>query len=58
MKKRMGRPPLPPDAAKNEVFQMRLTAAERAAYQRAADRAGQTLSEWIRDRLGKAAKRA
>jgi hypothetical protein len=36
---------------------IRLTDAEKAVYQRAAIKAGLTLSEWVRDRLGKAAKR-
>jgi predicted HicB family RNase H-like nuclease len=36
---------------------VRLTDAEKAEYQKAAKRAGVSLSEWIRDRLDKAAKR-
>jgi hypothetical protein len=38
-------------------IEMRLTDSEKDAYQHAAKRAGVTLSEWIRDRLNRAAKR-
>ncbi len=34
-----------------------MTEAEKIQFQRAAKRAKLSLSEWIRDRLGKAAKR-
>ena len=57
MEKRMGRPPLDPGDAKNQVYQLRLTAVERASYEAAAKRAGKTLSTWIRDKLSRAAKR-
>ena len=53
----MGRPPLDPGEAKDQVYQLRLTAAERASYEAAAKRAGKTLSAWIRDKLSRAAKR-
>jgi len=53
----MGRPPLDPAEAKSQVYQLRMTAAERATYDAAAKRAGQSLSAWIRDRLNRAAKR-
>ncbi len=57
MKKRMGRPPLDPGSAKGQVFQIRLTDAEREAYEQAATQAKMTLSAWIREKLGNAAKR-
>ena len=57
MDKRMGRPPLDPSETKNEVYQLRLTAAERGRWEAAAKRAGKSLAEWIRDRLNRAAKR-
>jgi predicted HicB family RNase H-like nuclease len=57
MVKKMGRPPLAPGEAKGEYFQLRLTAAERIEYEQAAQRAGQSLSAWIRERLSKAVKR-
>lgn len=52
-----GRPPLPPDQTKPGVFQFRLSDAERAEYQDAAERAGMALAQWMRDTLSKAAKR-
>ena len=52
-----GRPARDPSGAPSKHFIMRLTDAERADYQRAADRAGLSLSEWVRERLSKAAKR-
>jgi hypothetical protein len=58
MEKRMGRPPLDPADAKSQVFQIRLTGAERGSYEAAAKRSGKTLTAWIRDRLNRAAKRA
>ena len=57
MEKRMGRPPLNPGEAKDRVYQLRLTVAERASYEAAAKRADKTLADWIRDKLGRAAKR-
>jgi predicted HicB family RNase H-like nuclease len=57
MKKRMGRPPLDPGEAKDQVFQIRLTAAERESYEAAAKRTDKPLSKWIRDALNRAAKR-
>jgi hypothetical protein len=52
----MGRPPKRPGGL-GSVFQIRLSDAERAEYQAAAERAGVALAEWMRDRLSKAAKR-
>jgi predicted HicB family RNase H-like nuclease len=57
MEKRMGRPPLEPGEAKDQVFQIRLTTAERESYEAAAKRAKVSLAKWIRDRLNRAAKR-
>lgn len=54
----MGRPPLDPDKAKAEYIQVRLSAAEREEYRAAAERAGVSLSEWIRACLSRAAKRS
>lgn len=56
MAKKMGRPPKAPGGL-GRVLQIRLTDAERADYQKAAERAGVPLSEWIRANLGRAAKR-
>ena len=53
----MARPKKPPDQVASERIDLRATAAELAAYERAAERAGQTLSAWIKERLTKAAKR-
>ena len=53
----MGRPPKAPGEAKSQVYQLRLTADEREQWESAAERAGKTLSEWIRERLNRAAKR-
>jgi hypothetical protein len=57
MEKRMGRPPLEPGEVKDQVYQLRMTADERAAYEAAAKRAGKPLSKWIREKLNRAAKR-
>lgn len=53
----MGRPPLDPGEAKNQVYQLRMTSAEREQWETAAKRAGKSLSAWIRERLNRAAKR-
>jgi hypothetical protein len=57
MAKKMGRPSINPTGAMGRVVQIRLTDAERIEYQKAAERCGQPLSRWIRDRLARAAKR-
>ena len=56
-KPRMGRPPKPEAEQASEIVAVRLTPAERKACERAADRAEQKLSAWMRDKLTKAAKR-
>ena len=40
-----------------KIVPVRMTDDEQALYQQAAERADNTLSGWIRDRLTKAAKR-
>ena len=40
-----------------KIVPIRMTEAERQRYQKAAERAGKSLSEWVRDRLDRAAKR-
>lgn len=57
METKRGRPPKPDGERAEEVFQIRLTAADKAAWREAAERAGESLAAWIRDRLDKAAKR-
>lgn len=56
-KPRRGRPPKTPDELRSGVYQLRLTEAEREAYEAAAQSAGETLSEWMRGVLTRAAKR-
>jgi predicted HicB family RNase H-like nuclease len=56
-KKQMGRPPLPDGEARTAWMQIRLTDAEKETFQLAASRAGQSLSEWAKERLSKAVKR-
>jgi len=57
MKKTRGRPPKAPNELFAERIELRMTADERADYERAAKRSEMTLSAWIRDQLGKAARR-
>jgi predicted HicB family RNase H-like nuclease len=52
-----GRPTRDPSGKASKLFPVRLTDAERAEYERAATRAEISVSEWIRDRLAKAARR-
>jgi predicted HicB family RNase H-like nuclease len=52
-----GRPPRDPKAGAAKIVPIRLTETEKATYQKAADKAGVSLSVWVRDRLDKAAKR-
>jgi hypothetical protein len=58
MAKKMGRPTINPKGPLGRVLQIRLTDEEREAYQKAAEKAGEPISAWIRDQLAKAAKRA
>lgn len=57
MANKVGRPARDPGGTAAKLVPIRLTNAEKATYQQAADRAGLSLSVWIRDRLDKAAKR-
>ena len=54
---RRGRPPLPQDQRRTTTVLVRMTASERSNLERAAARSGQTLSEWIREALNRAATR-
>ncbi len=53
-----GRPRLPRGEAKGAVLSVRLTSAERAAVDRAAEAAGYAPSEWARAALIRAASGA
>jgi hypothetical protein len=57
MKKKPGRPPLPPGQAKAARFEIRLTEGEKAAYEAAARKAGVDVADWIREHLNEAASR-
>ena len=57
MKTKRGRPPKAPSELAEERVELRLHPADKAAWLKLAERAGMTLSAWIRDRLDKAAKR-
>ena len=52
-----GRPRLDPSGPPAKFLTIRASDAERESYRQAAERAGVPLSEWIRERLTKAAKR-
>ena len=45
-----------PETIKTSRLELRLTDADKELYQRAAEQDGRPLSNWIRDRLQKAAK--
>jgi len=49
------RPGRPKKAVKSRPVQFRFTPREKAAFKRAADVAGMTMSEWVRQRLRNAA---
>lgn len=51
MSKKRGAPPKSPEKAKNQVFQIRLSSAEKEAFRLAAEADGKKIAEWIRDRL-------
>jgi len=53
----MVRPKLPPGEAASERIDLRLTPAEREAYEQASRDKGMSLSEWIRWHLNRAGKR-
>lgn len=56
-KKRIGRPPKPEGTTLPETLQIRLTADDKARFYAAAERANLSVSEWMRDRLSKAANK-
>jgi hypothetical protein len=49
--KKRGAPRKPPERAKSELLQIRVSPAEKRAFADAAGLDGKKLSEWIRDRL-------
>jgi hypothetical protein len=49
-KAKMGRPPLP-EGMVRETFTIRITAAEREAFARAAEQAGKPVTQWAREAL-------
>ena len=57
MATKRGRPPIDPEKRVSEMVPVRMTQSERVTFQAVAERAGLSLSEWIRERLAKAAKR-
>lgn len=56
-KRGRGRPRLDPEGPPAKYLTIRASDAEREAYREAAERAEKPLSEWVRERLNKAAKR-
>jgi hypothetical protein len=57
MAKKRGRPPKDPSERGEERIEVRLPTADKAVWLSLAERAGLSLSAWIRDRLDRAAKR-
>jgi hypothetical protein len=57
MKAKRGAPEKPPEERKGNVVQIRLTDAEKAACEKAADRTRQKMSAWARKALVRAAGR-
>lgn len=55
MDTKRGRPPKPDEERADDRLFVRLLAAEKAAWQAAADREGIGLSSWIREHLNKVA---
>ena len=52
-----GAPKKPPDKSKIALIQIRVNAAEKQAFQAAADLDGKKLSEWMRDRLRRVSRK-
>lgn len=52
-----GRPKLDPEGSPSKYLTIRIAEGEQETYKEAAKRAGKSLSQWIRERLSKAAKR-
>ena len=46
-----------PESEPTTIVEIRLTDSERITYQKEAERCGQSLAEWIRQRLAQAAQR-
>jgi len=57
-KRPRGRPPIPEEERASERLVARVRPDELASYQAASERAGLSLSEWVREVLGRAARRA
>ena len=58
MKKRgRGRPPKEADQLRSESLLVRLEAGEKETFRSAADKAGVSLSDWVRERLKRIATR-
>ena len=58
MKPRMGRPPKSGKKPMGERLEIRVDAAEKSAYEKAAQSAGLERAEWVRHTLNSAAKKA
>lgn len=56
MGKKRGRPPGHTGKAKSESIEVRMSDAEKTAFQAAADLSGLSLSSWVRERLRRAAR--
>lgn len=50
-KKKTGRPKKPPASIKGRYLQVRVSEAEKSAFDAAADLAGLEMSAWVRERL-------
>lgn len=57
MGKQMGRPPKPAEEVLAVRIDLRVTAAEKASFEEAAQVSGLSLSEWLRTKMKAAAKR-
>lgn len=56
MKRKRGRPPKSPEGRLVERIEVRADAADKLQLEKAAEVAGLKLSDWIRDRLKRAAQ--
>ena len=54
--KRLGRPPLPKGTVRERITPIRLQEDERTAFEKAAQQAGLSLSEWVRKTLKESLK--
>lgn len=55
--RRPGRPPAPPGAGHDQIVKVRLTAAERAAWEALAEERGESLSDLVREAVERLARR-